>query len=138
MMNKLQFMPLDEKTEADVYNPETTNQQWQANALRILIPSDINTQRRESRGHEVHLSSNRAELLSLRDVIVRKVDIDAGTTEAYIMLNAESHEMGESVSGIASDKTLIIKRSKIIFDEGECTVLNFQDVSMFKQLRREQ
>ena len=63
--------------------------------------------------------------MSLRDVIVRKFNIESGNLEAYIMLNAESAELGESASAIASDKTLIIKRSKINFDEGECTVLNF-------------
>ena len=42
------------------------------------------------------------------------------------------------MSNIDKDKTLVLKRTKLIFNGKECVVLNFQDVSLWKRLKQEE
>ena len=37
-----------------------------------------------------------------------------------------------------SDRTLILKRTNLMFNDKECQVLNFGDISTYKKLRREE
>ena len=36
------------------------------------------------------------------------------------------------------DKTLLVKRSKLSFNEKDCQVFNFQDISTYRRLKREE
>ena len=41
-------------------------------------------------------------------------------------------------NNINKDITLVLKRTKLIFNDKECVVLNFQDVSLWKRLKQEE
>ena len=57
--------------------------------------------------------------------------------ESYIMLH-EGIEKLTNFSSTNCDQSLIVKRSKLIFNDRECLVFNFQDISAFKRLRHEE
>ena len=44
----------------------------------------------------------------------------------------------EGLNTIKQDYTLVLKRTKLIFNGKECVVLNFQDLSLFRRLKAEQ
>ena len=54
------------------------------------------------------------------------------------MLNGRIESNQDSDASTGSDKTLIVKRTKLIFNDKECVVLNFQDISEIKRLKHEQ
>ena len=42
------------------------------------------------------------------------------------------------MNNVIKDITLVLKRTKLIFNDKECVVLNFQDVSLWKRLKQEE
>ena len=68
------------------------------------------------------------ELVSLQDIILSKVT-SRKVFEAYVKLQ-ESLENDH-----VNDSTLILKRTKLLFNDKECVFLNFRDVSTFKRLK---
>jgi len=80
------------------------------------------------------LFTNRRNLISLKDIIMKQhPEINSNGNEAYIMLHEESPQ-----GNINRDITLVVKRTKLIFNDKECVVLNFQDVSLWKRLKHEE
>ena len=71
------------------------------------------------------------ELVSLQDIILSKVT-SRKVFEAYVKLQ-ESLENDH-----VNDSTLILKRTKLLFNDKECVFLNFRDVSTFKRLKQEE
>ena len=53
------------------------------------------------------------------------------------MLQDETESAQES-EGKLLDKTLLVKRSKLMFNDKECIVLTFQDISTIKKLKHEE
>ena len=47
-------------------------------------------------------------------------------------------EKQSDFNSIHCDLTFIIKRTKLIFNDKECVVFNFQDISAFKKLKHEE
>ena len=45
---------------------------------------------------------------------------------------------GSEVDDKQQDRTLIVKRTKLTFNDKECIVLNFQDISTIKKLKHEE
>ena len=54
--------------------------------------------------------------------------------ESYTLLAREEEEDSNPHE---RDKTFIVKRVSISFDDKECQVLNFRDITPFKQLKQE-
>ena len=89
-----------------MYQPETVKEAWRLDALRACMDSqDINLNLLDSRG---------GDLLSLKDIILMK-EIKRPKHESYIMLSDTlDTEHGATTS---KDQTLILKRTKLIFNE---------------------
>ena len=64
----------------------------------------------------------------MKDILTTSID-DAEQQELYIMLSFEDEE------GQQKDRTLIVKRTKLTFNDKTCQVVNFQDVTTFKRLK---
>ena len=110
--------------------PETSDEAWRLNALRAQIDSEINMD------HNLFASSH--DLVSLQAIFrMQKPSNDDRTLESYIMLH-EGIEKLKNFSSTNCDQSLIVKRSKLIFNDRECTVFNFQDISAFKKLKYEE
>ena len=54
--------------------------------------------------------------------------------EAYVMLSHNTDSM-ENEDG--KNKTVVVKRSRLTFNEKECVVLNFTEITTQKRLKRE-
>ena len=101
------------------------DQIWRINALRAMIDPDPS-----------FVSSSRRELFSLRDIIRLNHNDDADQ-EAYLMLH-DHMENAQEADGKSLDKTLLVKRTKLMFNDKECIVLTFQDISTIKKLKHEE
>ena len=53
--------------------------------------------------------------------------LDESDVEVYKMVNKESNN--DSV-----EKTIIVKRMDLMFDEKECQIINFSDLTAYKML----
>ena len=73
------------------------------------------------------------ELVSLQDIILSNVS-GRKVFEAFVKLEESPED--DRVSN--NDSTLILKRTKIFFNDKECIFLNFRDVSTFKRLKQEE
>ena len=110
--------------------PETSDEAWRLNALRAQIDAEI------AIDHDLHASSH--DLVSLKAIFrMEKPTNNDKILESYIMLH-EGIEKLENFSSTNCDQSLIVKRSKLIFNDRECLVFNFQDISAFKRLKHEQ
>ena len=79
------------------------------------------------------------ELLSLGDIIKRQTTVGQQAIESYIMVNEHMHESRDSNSeDKVHDITLVVKRANLIFNDKECLVLNFSDITALKLLRSEE
>ena len=55
------------------------------------------------------------------------------------MLNEYSQEnMDRGGHDKAHDRTLVVKRANLIFNDKECLVLNFSDITVMKLLKQEE
>ena len=70
------------------------------------------------------VSSSRRELFSLRDIIRLNHNDDDADQEAYLMLH-DHMENAQEADGKSLDKTLLVKRTKLMFNDKECIVLTF-------------
>ncbi len=50
----------------------------------------------------------------------------------------EGIEKKTESNSIDTDLTLIIKRTKLIYNDKKCLVINFQDITTFKKLKNEE
>ena len=78
-------------------------------------------------------------MLSLQDVLLKRARIGCKTDVV------ESYSMGLDViegegRGAAEDKerTIIVKRMDITFNEKECQLLNFTDITSYKRLKKQE
>ena len=115
---------MDKESEKDATEPDTQNEAWKLSALRAIIDHSIDAQRN---------MDDSLELFSLQDIILSKVT-RRKVFEAYVKL----HENLENDHETNTDSTLILKRTKIFFNDKECVFLNFRDVSTFKRLKQEE
>ena len=83
------------------------------------------------------VSSSRRDLFSMRDIIRLNDKEDDTDQEAYLMLH-DQIESAQEADGKMLDKTLLVKRTKLMFNDKECIVLTFQDISTLKKLKDEE
>ena len=74
--------------------------------------------------------------LSLSDVVHKKIDPKIDKVESYIMHSMNSEGEFEPQNG-ESGKTIIVKRFDLIFNEIECLVFNFTDITAYQRLKNE-
>ena len=85
-----------------------------------------------------NLSENYSDLVTLNDIFrMKKQPSKDNVIESYIMLHAGIEKQAE-FSSVTYDLSLIVKRTKLIFNDKECIVFNFQDISAIKKLKREE
>ena len=105
------------KTESQVYELETVDEEWRLNALRALIDPTID--------REGDLFESQSELVSLNDIFkCQGPATDSQVVESYIMLH-EGIEKEFEFGSVKNDLTLIVKRQKLTFNDKECVVFNF-------------
>ena len=82
--------------------------------------------------------SNRS-LLSLEDILQRRESEIRGRrknkVESYVMRGANFSESDVDVEDQGGDRTIIVKRIDLIFNETECQVINFTDITAYKRLK---
>ena len=76
------------------------------------------------------------ELLSLRDIMLMPASIDKSKkkVETYIMLSNELETKNDGDES-EKDQTIIVKRSNLIFNDKECQVVNFANITTYKRLK---
>ena len=57
--------------------------------------------------------------------------------EAYVMLDETIDNKDDHASHF-NDATLIVKRTNLLFGDMECVVLNFEDITAIKKLKKEE
>ena len=93
---------------------------------QIALDEPRFTPRGDAQNDTVESSTKRDPLLSLKDIIRIETKIsDVEAVESY-QLQAED----------AEDKTIIVKRTDLEYDDEECQVLNFADITAFELLRK--
>ena len=126
-MLKHQFVSIKKRTEAELYEQESGTEAWAINALRARIGIDNDPQ-----------STDRGDLLSLKDIMLFKAENkEDKIQEAYIMLDDDLGDK-EGPDSIKHDQTMIVKRTNLLFNNKECVVLNFEDISAVKRLKLEE
>ena len=117
-------MPLN-KNKKSILELETVAETWKLEALRVMmdIAQDTNDD----------MLSERRELVSLEEIFLTTKDNNSPQEESYIML-AKGEDKDEEKSR-DKDLILVVKRSKLIFNDKECHVINFQDVTTAKRLK---
>ena len=81
--------------------------------------------------------SDEKECLSLKDILMMpdKEQDDTDTkVESYLMVDDDTNVKEKLKHG----KTLIVKRMKLQFNEVECRVINFTDITSYKRLKHEE
>ena len=79
-----------------------------------------------------------SKLTSLKDILLKDVHASEqmNQVETYKMLNKKASGIeGDESNG---DQTIVVKRMDLIFNEKECQVFNFTDMTMYLQLKREE
>ena len=118
------FVPLRKHT-AELYETQSTQELWKINALRAKV--DLNTSNDES-----------DDLISLKDIFKKASNGYEGPfQEAYIMLD-ENDDNKEDHDSPYDDQFLIVKRANLLFNDKECVVLNFENITSVKKLKQEE
>ena len=87
-------------------------------AMRVLLESEC--------GSKDELSLNASlELISLKEIIMDKEPKDS---ESFIKMSVDDESE-------QTQQSLMLKRTSIIFNDKECVLLNFQDLTAFKNLK---
>ena len=82
-----------------------------------------------------------SNLLSLSDIMLKQANINTrgdslvaskDVVESYAMRPA----LTEGENGGGGDRTIIVKRMDLTFNERECQLLNFTDITTYKQLKQ--
>ena len=77
-------------------------------------------------------------LLSLKDILdMSQASLDHQFPEAYVMLDEQIDNKDDHASDF-NDTTLIVKRTNLLFSGMECVVLNFEDITAIKKLKKEE
>jgi len=119
-------MPL-KKTEGELYEDISQEETWKINALRARMETFRNT-----------VSEQEDELLSLKDILKKTQSNEYPLhPEAYVMLD-EVIDNKEDHTSAYHDSTLIVKRTNLLFSGRECVVLNFEDITSIKKLKKEE
>ena len=120
-----------------LYDTVETDDAWRNNALRTFIPA--NGSELDLLGiNLISMPSDRRDLISMRDIILtNQNDHTDNSQEGYIMLCNVIDQVDEQERS-HQDATFSVKRTKLIFNDKECIVLNFQDISAIKRLKHEQ
>ena len=125
-LSRKQFLPLS-KSKAELYETMSAKHEFELNALRAQMDhSDIN-------------STESGELLSLQEIMMipaRFQDVH-DICEAYVMLDGDSDDKEDHESP-CNDKTLIVKRAELQFNDKSCVVLSLEDISAVKKLKMEE
>ena len=78
-------------------------------------------------------------LISLEDIIKRQTGVEQPVIESYTMIRELSQEsLHRALQDEVVDKTLVVKRANLIFNDKECLVLNFSDITAMKLLKHEE
>ena len=115
------------KTKAELYEASTVRHENAINALRVQIDQSL-------------INTSLGQLLSLEEIMMSPQNNGNDSDdlcEAYVMLDGviddkEDHESPQA------DKTLIVKRAKLQFNDKSCVVLSFEDISSVKKLKMEE
>ena len=130
-LSKPKFIAL-QKTEVELYEPDPIEEMWKLNAIRGIMNSD------GSSGGGSTIAARHC-LISLEDIIKRKESLNQQATEAYTLVDSHLQSSRDTNRmGKAHDSTLIVKRAKLIFNDKECIVLSFQDITALKLLKSEE
>ena len=111
-----QFLALKKQTEAELYEPDSIEEVWKFNAIRGILKTEMS-------GNPNDLYY---DLISLHDIIKYDQSSNEELIESYIMVNQHSSESSDSRSRNKHyDRTLVVKRTNLLFNDKECLVLNF-------------
>ena len=130
-LHLLQFAPMV-MTRSALYNKHTTAEKNRLNALREKLEA-LENDRQDMR--QLIKRDGSRSLVSLDFILNKKMQAsDNEYVESYTMLS----NIPGGEAAIQQDKTLIVKRTPLIFNDEECQVINFTDISAHKQLKQEQ
>ena len=91
--------------------------------------------RRKSKDSE---SSDSARLLSLHDVLVTRLSRGPGTEKVETYNMTPDARLDGDEQSLVSNKSLIVNRMPLIFNDQECQVINFTDITTYKRLKQEE
>ena len=98
--------------------------------MRGIINSDLSINESIDKNHD---------LISLEDIIKRQPAEGQQAIESYTMVNRHMKESRDSnCSDDGHDRTLVVKRTNLLFNDKECLVLNFQNITALKLLKNEE
>ena len=77
--------------------------------------------------------------ISLKDILKRKRTGGRFETECYLMQQPEPLDLDENSTELApkTQLTILVHRMDLNFNDKECQVLNFTDVTLFQSLKQE-
>ena len=105
---------MKKQNEAELYEPDSIEEIWKFNSIRDILKS-------ERSGNDSN--SLYYDLISLQDIITYDKE---ELIESYIMVNQHTSESNDSNTRSKHyDRTLVVKRTNLLFNDKECLVLNF-------------
>ena len=80
-------------------------------------------------------------MLSLKEVLKgfkRIGEHSQSYVESYLMRSVNIQLLEVDVESQAEDRTIIVKRTNLVFSETECQVVNLTDITVYKRLKLEE
>ena len=112
------------RSKAEIYEEESPQRAWKLNALRARIDSEV-------------VCTSSGELISLQEIMLASNVFDEDSEvaiEAYTMLDSGIDDKEDNDSTF-EDRTLIVKRANLQFNNKSCVVISFEDISAVKKLK---
>ena len=82
---------------------------------------------------------NSSNLISLNELILKKQNAEqvqsasVEVLESYLMFTQE--DISQAVGLAVNPKTIIVNRMNLFYNEEECVVINFTDISTYQKLK---